>query len=112
MLPSYARQVVTRVRPAWVEDAHGNQVKDWENADRVTVAGCSVQPGETREELDGREAVSTRWTVFAPPGSDFRATDGVEVEGRLYAVNGEPQRWSSPTGRLDHVVLTLVDWAG
>lgn len=113
MLPSFASDVVTRVRPVWTTDARNNRVPDYgPNAGRLAVDGAIVQPGASAEVLGGRgaDAVLIRWTVYLPPGSDVAASDAVEYDGVRYAVNGEPQRVKSPTGALSHVLVLLVDW--
>lgn len=111
-MPSFATDTVTRVRPAWVTDARGTRRPDWGPAAvRDVLAGCLVQPGASAEVLAERVgAVAVRWSVFLPPGTDLAATDGVEFEGRLYAVDGEPARHRSPTGALSHVLALLIDW--
>lgn len=112
MLPSFASDTITAVRPAWTTDSRNRRVADYDGpgAVRSTVTGCSVQAGASVEVLAGRQQVAVRWTVYAPPGTDIEATDAVEVEGRRYAVDGEPQRVKSPTGALSHVLLLLIDW--
>lgn len=114
MLPSFATDSVVRVRPVWTTDARGTRRADYgAAAARVTVAGCLVQPGASVEVLENRVgAVAVRWSVFMPPGTDIEATDAVEVDGRLYAVDGEPARHRSPTGALSHVLALLIDWKG
>lgn len=113
MLPSFATQTIDVVEPALVDD-RGRLVPDWDAppASTTPVPGCSVQPGASSEVLDAREALSVRWTVFAPAGTVLTAYSAVRYAGVLYQVDGEPQRWSSPTGALDHLVVLLVDWRG
>lgn len=113
MLPSFASQTVELVEPALVED-RGQQVPDWDAppASVTVVPGCSVQPGASAETLDARQGVTVRWTVYAPAGIPATAHTGARYDGVLYAIDGAPARWPSPTGGLDHVVLLLVDWQG
>lgn len=62
-------------------------------------------------EVDGVRTVErTGWVLFLPPGAQISAADTVEVEGRRYAVDGEPDRVRTPGGE-HHVEadLTLVD---
>lgn len=119
MLPSFANATVLRVRPTWRTDARGNRVPDYgPDVPRVPVPGCHVEPGASMEVMGGvgdrfggRDSVSIRWSVYAPPGADLVSTDAVELEdGRLYQINGEPMRYPSPTGALSHVLLLLIDW--
>lgn len=112
MLPSWARQTITVVEPSLVDD-RGTLVADFDTpASETVVPGCSVQPGASEEFLASRQGVAVRWSVYAPPGTVVSAHSGVRFEGNLYHVDGEPLRWSSPTGAADHVVLLLVDHEG
>jgi dipeptidyl aminopeptidase/acylaminoacyl peptidase len=113
MFPSWANDTVTRKRPTYVKDSHGNQTADWSlpTADAV-IRGCSVQPGASEELLGGRDTTLIDWTVYAPSGVDVTATDGVEVDGVLYQVNGSVKRWPSPTGATAHVMFELRRWEG
>ena len=112
MLPSFATDTAVRVRPEWVTDSRNVRKSDWANADRLDVFGCLVTPGASDETLGGRDTVTIRWTVHMPAGADVVATDALEVHGRRYSVDGEPQAVRSPTGGLDHVLVLLVDWKG
>ena len=111
-VPFWARQTVTVVEPTLVDD-RGTMVADYTvPASEVDVPGCSVQPGASAEVLAARQGVSVRWTVYAPSSVVVTARSAVRYAGTLYQVDGEPQRWPSPTGALDHVVVLLVDWRG
>lgn len=110
MLPSFANDTITIVRPTFAEDSRHNLVPD--KAAETQVFGCSVQPGVMSEDENMRDALAVRWTVFLPPGSDIRGTDRVRFNGREYQVKGEPERWQSPTGAVSHVMASLVDWEG
>lgn len=113
MLPSFARQTITIRRAPLVTD-HGAQVRDWDSDDVAehSVAGCSVQPLTGQEILANRDTVQAQYRVYAPPGADVEATDHVTFGGDDYEVVGEPLRWPSPTGALDHVELLLNRWEG
>ncbi|WP_431881573.1 phage head completion protein [Micromonospora chalcea] len=104
---SYHRDTITVLRAALVDDGYGNEAPDWANPTRVDVTGCRLQPIPAEDYVLDREAVTTRWRLFAPPGIDLRATDRVEHNGAVYDVDGDPQRWPSPTGRLNHVEALL-----
>lgn len=114
MLPSFANTPVVRVRPtALPAGGHNNKSKpDWSNVNETTIDGCSAQPGSTQEVLDNRDSRLVLWTVFMPPDADVVATDGIRLHGTLYAINGEPKRWPSATGGLDHIELELKLWEG
>ena len=113
MLPSFATDTIHVVTPVWVDD-RGTMVPDWSQppASRTPVYGCSVQPGASTEDLLGRQNVTVRWTVWAPEGTVVDAHQGVEWQGVVYQVDGEPLSWRSPSGAVSHVVLLLVDWQG
>ena len=112
MLPSFATQSIT-VRRAPLVDDHGAEVRDWDgDVDDHTVTGCSIQPLTGAEILANRNAVQAQWRVYAPAGADVEATDHVAFGGHDYEVVGEPLRWQSPTGTLDHVELLLNRWEG
>jgi hypothetical protein len=114
MLPDVlARDEVTIVAPAMIDD-RGTMVPDWTlNPEScVVVSGCSVQPGDSSEDLAMRQNVSVRWTVWAPPDAPVTATSGVIFRGVLYAVAGEPEVWTDPLGRLSHKVARLEAWHG
>lgn len=86
---------VTVVRAAVVEDAYGNDVKDWAAASRETLRGRVAQ--RTREEdYDGGERVIAEWVVYLPPGADVTAQDRVEwsdgVDDLTFEVRGRPHR--------------------
>ena len=107
---SFASDTVTVVRAPVVVDRYGAEVRDWANATRTLLEGCRVQPldssgGQIIEPR--RDAVVTRWRLFAPAGADLVATDRVEWQGGTYEVDGDVQRWSSPTGALAHVEALL-----
>ena len=112
MLPSWCRDEVTIVRPSWVEE-RGKRIPDYDSpAETVVVSGCSVQPGATSEVQEGRQNVTVRWTLIAPPGTVIGAHDAVDWEGVRYQADGGGQAWRSPTGSVSNVVAALVDWEG
>ncbi|MGY1439532.1 hypothetical protein ACW4TY_31310 [Streptomyces reniochalinae] len=67
------------------------------------VPGCVVAPrAETPPvggpEQTGRDTVIVGITVYAPPGTDVRTTDRIQVDGEryedvLFEVTGEPGDW-------------------
>lgn len=112
MIPTaIGTQTVTVIRPAWVDD-HGSAVADWSNATESESNGWSVQPLGAPEILDHRDSTGIRWRAYGPPGVDVESTDRLRFADTTYEVDGEPLRWTSPTGRLDHVELTLLVWEG
>jgi hypothetical protein len=103
---------VTIVRPgAPTRDGYGNYVPG--PATEIAVPGCGVAPrdgtGAGNNELtDARDTVITGLTVYAPYGTDVRATDMMRVGGELYDVVGLPGSFRSPfTASTGPVVVAL-----
>ena len=112
MLPSWASDTVTRLRPTVITQ-RGSQIPDWTNPDRLEIPGCSMQPADTSLTQDGRiQGVTDGWTCFLPPGADVLAGDRIEYGGKVYAINGEPRVWASPTGLVSNTQLQLERWYG
>lgn len=112
MLPSFARTVVTVIRPA-VTTERGSNYPDWAAAAEHKVTGCSFQPGGSTEDLnDGRDAVRIDATVYLPARSNIAAGDRIRVPQGTFNVVGEPEVWESPTGRMSHVIARLVKFRG
>lgn len=103
---SFLNQTVTVIRPAWVSE-RGDLVADWINATEHPITKCRVQPVVGDEIRNNRDAVITRWTLFAPTGADIESTDRVRHAGTVYDVDGDIRRWPSPTGELASTQATL-----
>lgn len=110
MLPSFARQTVTRLRPGYTDDGHGNQIPGLDDAEPLTITGCSIQPGTSTEDRTNRDTIGITHTVYLPAGSDVQANDYLAIDGTAYRVVGEPERWN--TGVLNHVRVYLQRWEG
>ena len=110
---SFCNQSIKIIRPG-TKTARGSVIPDWEHtADPVTVNGCSVQPAATTLSEDGRVlGLSDGLTVYVPSGTDVKAGDHIEVDGETYEINGEPRRWTSPTGRVSNIQLNLKRYSG
>ena len=106
MLPSWATDVVTLVEPTWV-DERGKQVAVYGD-EGVAVSGCSVQPGASSEDLALRDNAEVAATAYLPPGVAVSRHARVLWDGGVYEVVGEPQKWRSPLGSLDHIVVALT----
>jgi len=115
MLPSFVQnngQTVTRIRPGTKKE-RGSDVPDWDSASELDIAGCSVQPAGTSLSQDGRIlGVTDGYTVYMPPSADVKAGDRIRYDGDLYTISGDPRRWKSATGRLDHIMLSIERWRG
>lgn len=112
MLPSIARQSVTRLRPT-TKTERGSTIFDWSNPNEREISGCSVQPAGTSLSEDGRVlGVSEGITVYIPDGSDVIAGDRIRYNGNDYTILGEPKAWVSASGRLDYIQLNCERWYG
>lgn len=112
MLPSFMRQTVIRIRPG-VKTLRGSDVPDWQDVTRAIIPGCSVQPAGTSLTQDGRVlAITDGLTAYLPADADVKAGDRIEYAGETYTINGEPRRWPSAMGGLDHIQLNLQRWSG
>ena len=116
MLPSFAHETVTVLRPA-MRSSRGTLVPDWQNASGHELTGCIVQLPSTSMNLDGRTQTQLTGTVYAPTNSNIRAGDRIEWTDcrgvtHFLAVNGEPMPWQSPTGRVSHVQARVAEWEG
>ena len=112
MLPRFMTQTVTRIRPG-TKEIRGQIVPDWDNVSTATISGCSVQPAATSLSQDGRVlGISDGMTLYAPANSDIMAGDRIQFDGNTYTINGDPRRWPSATGGLDHIQCSLERWYG
>lgn len=115
MLPSFTirnGQTVTRIRPA-AKAQRGSTVPDWSNTEELKIPGCSVQPSGTSLSQDGRVlGVSEGYMVYMPQDSDVQTGDRIVYDGDTYTIDGRPRRWKSATGRLDHIMISIVRWNG
>lgn len=112
MLPSWTRQTVVLLTPVVVDD-HGTEVPDWSQSPTpTTVTGCSFQPSGGSLDDTNREGVRAAASLYLPPATTASAQQRVQVDGVTYRIIGEPERWTSATGRLDHIVLRLERWEG
>lgn len=112
MLPRFMTQTVTRIRPG-TKEIRGQIIPDWDNVSTVTINGCSVQPASTTLSQDGRVlGISDGVTLYAPTNADIMAGDRIQFGGNTYTINGDPRRWPSATGGLDHIQCSLERWHG
>jgi hypothetical protein len=105
------RKSVIILDAPFVNDGHGNEVRDWSNAVRRRIRGCDVQPGSSMEYLLGRDSVLAAWFVFAPSGTVVDAYAHIVWQGVEYTVYGTPEVWAEDT-RLDYVGIVLQKWEG
>ena len=86
-------------------DAEGNVV----TADGATRSYLGLlQRTRTTEVADGARVLErTGWTLFLPPAAEVGPHDRVRVDGRVFQVDGEPERVQTPRG-VHHVEVLLV----
>lgn len=114
MLPAtLARETLHLLIPAHRTD-YGRLIDDWTNPTiGEAIAGCSVQPEQSTEILDGREATVWRMRVWAPPEAPVTATSRIRWRGTDYRVVGEVMAWIDPTSTgLDHITFTMTSSKG
>jgi hypothetical protein len=107
-----AGETIVIVRPGPpTQDSYGNDVAG--PPAEIEVVGCAVAPRDgtgtaSNERLDARDTVITGLTLYAPYGTDIRATDQIRVNGELYEVDGQPGSFRSPfTASTGPVVVAL-----
>lgn len=113
MLPSFCKQEIVRIRPG-TKTVRGSVIPDWDpsKVDRLKITGCSVQPATTSLSQDGRVlGINEQWTAYLPEGSDVKAGDRIEFEGKTYTINGDPKEWTAPFTR-SNIQLNLTRWEG
>jgi hypothetical protein len=110
------RDVLVRVRAPVVDDPYGNPVRDWDAATSTDLSGWRVQPvqGSRQNTADTlpRDGLERRQRAFGPPDADVLRTDRIEWQGETWIVDGDVDRWRSPTGRLAHTELILQRMEG
>ena len=118
-LPLITDQVYV-LRPPIVPDLYGNvsrSTKDWSQAVRTGPFDACVQPDSatlgaslaTKEDRKGgREQRSQSIQVFLNPGVDVVATDALEINGKVWQVNGDPFELPD-VGGLGHMICK-GDW--
>lgn len=113
MLPSFCNQQVTRIRPG-TTTSRGSTIPDWsaDKVSRLLITGCSVQPSATSLTQDGRVlGINEQWTAYLPEGSDVKAGDRIEFDGKLYTINGDPREWTGAFNK-SNMQLNLTRWEG
>lgn len=109
----YATETVTRLRTGPpTQDPYGNDVPG--PVVEADIAGCAVLPpggqaAASVELIEARDQVTVVRVLFAPAGTDLRATDRVRHDGTVYEVHGEPSPYPGP---LAHVTAHLKAVSG
>jgi hypothetical protein len=109
---SFARLTIVRLRYPKRTD-RGVEVVDYAAApDELSIDRCWFEPTSSAEVNDGRAAVSTGYTVDAPPTADIRSSDHLRIAGAEHEVDGQPLLLPSPTGALSSMRVTTKRWEG
>jgi hypothetical protein len=105
-------ETVTVVTPATDPDDYSLDPGNPES--EVDIPGCGVEPRPSDEPTqDARNAVTSGFTLYLPPGTEITPQQRVQVRGGTYAVLGEPAVWRSPfTGWEPGVVVQVERTTG
>ena len=84
---------VYRLRATERLDARGEPVRDWQHPDRRVIPGAQIQQDTTGATERGSEiTLSVAKTLLVRDGYDLTAGDRVEYLGKVYHLDGEPER--------------------
>lgn len=79
---------------------------DWDQAVKLWDGFASVQPAKTYESFGpARDQSQERLTVFLPYSALVSSGDRLKLDGHMYEVDGEPERWGHTSRR--HLKLTI-----
>ena len=99
MLPAeIASETVVRLRGVLTTNGYDDQVIDWTNPAAASISGCSVQPAAGQEIQLDRDAIVSRWTLYAPLTADIQSTDRIRHNGQDYEIDGSVQDWPDMFG--------------
>lgn len=90
------RERVTVLSSTTVEDPYSaGPVESWEDpTERDVDLLAPPEPRPSDEPLqDARNAVTSGWTLYFPPGDPVSRLDRVRVRGHVYPVQGTPSDW-------------------
>lgn len=91
-------------------DDYGNTVESWDAPTTVAfVQGVAVEPRPAGESfVDSRNAVTSGFTLYFPPGTAVTAQQRIAVRGEVWPVQGDPAEWRNPfTGWVPGVVVQV-----
>jgi hypothetical protein len=99
---------VTRLRPALVDDGHGNLRPDFTDVDPVPVGSWKWAPSATGEDDRSNREHGVRFTgqLIREGDADVLPGDWVEFDLGRFRLVGAPQRWRPGT------VLDVERWDG
>lgn len=89
-------ETVTVLTAGTTTDPYSNaDAEDWDNPterDVTTVAPPEPRPSDEPTQ-DARNAVTSGWTLYLPPGDPISSANRVRVRGEDYPVQGQPADW-------------------
>jgi hypothetical protein len=107
---------LVRVRAPEVTNEYGDPERDWDAATSTPLAGWRVQPmqGSRVNVADTipRDGLDKRRRAFGPYDADIQTTDRIEWDAATWTIEGDIDRWRSPTGALAHTEVILARMEG
>ncbi|AYN57730.1 head-to-tail stopper [Arthrobacter phage DrManhattan] len=82
---------IYRLRAVAGTDSYGDPVESWTTPTKTLLRGAHVQAAQTDED-DGndRRTIRDEKTLFVPGAADLTENDRIEIDGRVWRVNGLP----------------------
>lgn len=113
---SWHTDTITRLRAPLVANDYGDPERDWSAATSTPLSGWRVQPmqGSRVNVADTlpRDGLDRRHRAFGPYDADVEPTDRIQWQGTTWRIDGDVDRWRSPTGALAHTELILARMEG
>lgn len=113
---SWHTDTITRIRAPLVTSPYGDPERDWDAATSTPLSGWRIQPmqGSRVNVADTlpRDGLDRRHRAFGPFASDVLTTDRIEWQGETWRIEGDVDRWRSPTGSIAHTELILARMEG
>ena len=103
MIERFFVHEVDIVRAPPETDRYGDTRPDWASATSTTVSGWLTSVNTT-EITDGREAISTEWSLSLPADVDIDAADRVQRGAAIYEIVGDVEAAATPYGTHHQVV--------
>lgn len=114
MLPSFASQRVTILRPVYaVEWGHSARVPGSWVEETVRCAWEGANMGANGTSAGGFEAAMGSRSVYLSPGVSISAQCRLKFDDdpeAVWEIIGEPAKHRSPTGAVSHIAITARRW--
>lgn len=92
-------ETITVLTAGTVTDPYSNETTpSWSvtPTERTVVTLAPPEPRPSQEPVqDARNAVTSGWTLYLPPGDPITSANRVRVRGRVYPVQGVPADWGT-----------------